>query len=65
MVEAQDADGAARSSAGRELARARWGTTVVDKAVATVIARAGQLGADQLDQLRQVTEAGQDREAGR
>jgi hypothetical protein len=65
MSAADEASEAARSSAGRSLAQIRWGTTVVDKAVATVVARADQLGADQLDQLRQVTGAGQDREAGR
>jgi hypothetical protein len=46
MADAQDPDEAARSSAGRLLAAARWGTTVVDKAVATVIARSAELDND-------------------
>jgi hypothetical protein len=47
-----DADGA--SEAARLLSRARWGSQVVDKAVATVVARRDELGAAQLEQLAAV-----------
>jgi hypothetical protein len=56
---------AAASEAGRALARRRWGTQVLERAVATVVARSAELGDEQRAELRQVTEAGQDREAGR
>jgi hypothetical protein len=38
---------------------------VLERAVATVVARSAELGDEQRAELRQVTGAGQDREAGR
>jgi hypothetical protein len=44
------------SSAARELARARWGDTVLRRAVQTVVERRDQLDESQRAELRQVTE---------
>lgn len=38
------------------LARARWGSRGLDQAVETVIKRAGELTAPQVDELRAVTD---------
>ena len=47
MDDAQDA----ASEAGRQLARARWQATAVNRALATVVSRADQLNDAQLDLL--------------
>jgi hypothetical protein len=46
------------SGAGRELARARWGDSVVRRAVSVVVERQAELGPDLRAELRAVT--GQD-----
>jgi hypothetical protein len=55
MQDAQDEGEAARSSAGRALAAARWGDTVVRRSAAIVLARAGELPDELREQLHQVT----------
>ena len=40
----------------RELARRRWGSTVVDRAVETVAARSDELDPEQLERLRAVVD---------
>ena len=52
MSDAQDA-----SDAGRLLARARWGTQTLDRAVEEVLQRASELTAEQAAQLHEATEA--------
>ena len=44
------------SEAARSLARARWGSRVLDHAVEVVINRSGQLRDIQREQLRQVAD---------
>jgi hypothetical protein len=53
MADAQDE--AARSSAGKLLAAARWGDTVVRRSAAIVLARADELPADLREQLHEAT----------
>jgi hypothetical protein len=43
------------SGAGRELARARWGDSVVRRAVSVVVERQAELGPDLRAELRAVT----------
>jgi hypothetical protein len=45
------------SAAAAQLARARWGDSVVRRAVGVVVERADQLAPDLLDDLRAVTSA--------
>jgi hypothetical protein len=47
MEQAQDA-----SDAGRLLARARWGTQTLDRAVEEVVQRVSELSPEQVGQLR-------------
>lgn len=44
------------SEAGRELARARWGTQTLDRAVVEVVSRARELTSEQLADLRAIAE---------
>jgi len=55
MTDAHDAGGAAGSSAGRELARARWGSTAVERAAAVVLARAAELPDTVREQVHEAT----------
>jgi hypothetical protein len=52
------------SEAARLLSRARWGNQGLRNAVATVVERQAELDEQLRAELRQVTEAGQDLEAG-
>jgi hypothetical protein len=45
-------DNAEASEAGRLLARARWGTATLDRAVVEVVSRASELTAEQRAELR-------------
>jgi hypothetical protein len=53
---------AAASEAGRGLARARWGTTVLSQAVRTVVERSADLDDSQRGALLEAARAGSEQE---